>query len=296
MAVNRLLQTLFILLEKGRTTAPELAEQFEVSVRTIYRDLDQLSAAGIPVYATQGKGGGIFLPDQYVLNKSLISETEQKQILMALEGLNLAGLEGSNTLLAKLGGVFQKQQTNWIELDFSGWNPDDQDISRILQQAIFQSRVIRFCYYSQKGSSPDRSVQPLKLVYKDQSWYLYAYCLLRSDYRLFKLSRIKELQVTDQEFIRAAPEKIFEQSRPDQARRADLTLRFDKTAAYRIYDHFDHIKETADGGYLVYASLPDHDSLYRFLLSFGDQVQVLAPPDIRRIMKEKISNMQNLYL
>ena len=295
MAANRLLQTLFILLERGSTTAPELARQFEVSVRTIYRDLDQLSAAGIPVYATQGKGGGIFLEQQYVLNKSLLSEHEQEQILMALQGLGITGPETGSTLLGKLGGMFQKQHANWIEVDFSDWRPGTQDTFSRLQHAIFQNKVITFTYYGEKSSHDLRTAEPLKLVFKSQNWYLYAYCRTRQDYRIFKLSRIKDLQITVQDFVRSAPELVFEHARPDIAETVKLTLHFSQTAAYRIYDNFEDIEETGDGGYLVRIALPHNESLYRFLLSFGDSAEVLEPPEVRRTMKRKILNMQNNY-
>ncbi|MFQ7235187.1 MAG: helix-turn-helix transcriptional regulator, partial [Enterococcus hulanensis] len=109
MAEYRLFQMVYYLMDKGNTTAPELAEKFEVSIRTIYRDIDILSAAGIPVYTTQGKGGGIFLPENFVLNRSLISEEEQNQILTALQGLSGVDEQSNQALLKKLGSVFQKQ-------------------------------------------------------------------------------------------------------------------------------------------------------------------------------------------
>lgn len=296
MTANRLLQTLFILLEKGSMTAPELAGRFEVSVRTIYRDLDRLSAAGIPVYATQGKGGGIFLDKQYVLNKSLLGSDEQEQILMALEGLGITGLETGTTLLTKLGGLFQKKQTNWIEVDFSDWRPDTKDTFALLQRAIFQGKAVTFTYYGEKGRHETRTAEPLKLVFKSQSWYLYAYCHSRRDYRLFRLTRIKELQVTAQEFVRTAPENVLAHIDSDTAKTVKLTLLFNQTAAHRIYDNFEDIEPAADGSYLVRIALPDHESLYRFLLSFGDSVEVLDPPEVRRIMQKKIMNMQNKYI
>ena len=119
MKDNRYFQMVYLLLQKGHMTAPELAEHFEVSVRTIYRDIDILSLAGIPVYATQGKGGGIFIQENFVLNKSLLSEEEQKQILMALQGIRIIEEGDTSALLSKLSSVFQKQNTDWFEFDFS---------------------------------------------------------------------------------------------------------------------------------------------------------------------------------
>lgn len=122
MEQGRLFKIVYHLLDKGRATAPELAEKFEVSVRTIYRDLDAISAAGIPIYTVQGKGGGIFILPEFVLEKSLLTPQEKEQILMALQGLAVAEDSRTDELLTKLGGLFRMQGANWIEVDFSDWH------------------------------------------------------------------------------------------------------------------------------------------------------------------------------
>ena len=122
MEQGRLFKIVYHLLDKGRATAPELAEKFEVSVRTIYRDLDAISAAGIPIYTVQGKGGGIFILPEFVLEKSLLTPQEKEQILMALQGLAAAEDSRTDELLTKLGGLFRVQGVNWIEVDFSDWH------------------------------------------------------------------------------------------------------------------------------------------------------------------------------
>ena len=121
MQMNRLFKIVYYLLENGKSTAPELAEKFEVSIRTIYRDLDTISAAGIPVYAAQGKGGGISLLDDYILEKSLFSKEEKEQILMALQGISSTKGTSADELLSKLSALFQIKNTDWIEVDFSEW-------------------------------------------------------------------------------------------------------------------------------------------------------------------------------
>ncbi|CAH0121113.1 hypothetical protein PAE9249_03639 [Paenibacillus sp. CECT 9249] len=156
MAENRLFQMVYLLLEKRSMTAPELAEHFEVSVRTIYRDIDILSATGIPVYTTQGKGGGISIRDNFVLNKSFISEQEQRQILMALQGINIVDADNTSAVLSKLSGVFQKQNVNWIEVDFADWNRTNS-VFQTLKSAIFQNKKVSFLYFSGKGESANRT-------------------------------------------------------------------------------------------------------------------------------------------
>ncbi|HCC34996.1 MAG TPA: hypothetical protein DEQ02_04935 [Ruminococcaceae bacterium] len=296
MADNRLFQMLFLLLEKGGTTAPELAERFEVSVRTIYRDIDILSSVGIPVYTVQGKGGGIFIRENFVLNKSLLSEEEQKQILLSLQGLSVLDDENTNALMSKLGIIFQKQNMNWIEMDFSEWGRKNEDVFHKLQGAIFKSKIIDFTYHSGKGQSENRSAEPLKLVYKSRNWYLYAFCQTRQDYRMFKLNRIKNLQITEQDFVRAAPDNVLGNTSRYTEETVTLSLLFQKEMAYRVYDEFDDVTEKDDGNYLAKISLPDNESLYRFLLSFGDGVEIVAPPQVRETIIMKINAMKNKYI
>ena len=158
MQENRLFKIVYYLLEKGKSTAPELAEKFEVSIRTIYRDLDAISAAGIPIYATQGKGGGISLLQNYVLDKSILSNQEKEKILMALQGLIATEDKQSDELLSKLAGLFQSKTSNWIEVDFSDWisSTYKQDTFNAIKGAIFNRHIIAFSYFGGSGEHSKR--------------------------------------------------------------------------------------------------------------------------------------------
>ncbi|SHO52376.1 helix-turn-helix transcriptional regulator [Anaerocolumna xylanovorans] len=153
MQVNRLFEIIYILLSKKSITAKELAERFEVSVRTIYRDIDTLSSAGIPIYASQGKGGGISLLDDYVLDKSVLSEREQNEILYALQSLSITQAPETDKVLAKLSSLFNKSKTSWIEIDFSPWGSDENRTYQftIIKDAILSHRIIEFNYFSSSG-------------------------------------------------------------------------------------------------------------------------------------------------
>lgn len=166
MQESRLFRIVYYLLDKGKSTAPELAEKFEVSVRTIYRDIDIISSMGIPIYATQGKGGGITLLDNFVLDKTLLSTREKEQILMALQGMIATEQNNADELLRKLGSLFQSKNTNWIEVDFSNWvkNNPGQDIFNLIKSAIFSRNVISFQYFGSNRESTQRRVEPLRLV------------------------------------------------------------------------------------------------------------------------------------
>lgn len=262
MATNRLFLMLYFLLEKGTATAPELAAHFEVSVRRIYRDIDILSAAGVPIYATQDKGGGISIPNNFVLNKSLVSEEEQTQILMALQGIGIIDDVNTNSVLSKLSTLFKKQNINWIEIDYSDWNRDSNSNFNTLKQAIFGQNRVEFIYFSAKGEPTDRQAEPLKLVFRNKDWYLYAYCCLRNDYRFFKLSRIKKLTITTLSFTRIAPARVFEHSNPHDEQPITITLLFDKKMAHRVYDHFDNITAKEDGNLLVKVRISNMKNIY----------------------------------
>lgn len=144
MQESRLFKIVYYLLANGKATAPELATQFEVSIRTIYRDIDSLSSAGIPIYATQGKGGGISILEDFTINKSLFSSQEREQILMALQGILTATGKNTDALLAKLSGLFQVKSENWIEVDFTDWvhGKLEQDVFNLIKEAIFKENYI----------------------------------------------------------------------------------------------------------------------------------------------------------
>ncbi len=202
MQINRLFEIIYILLDKKTVTAAELAERFEVSSRTIFRDIDTLSQAGIPIYAMKGKGGGIRLTENYVLNKSVLTPKEQQMIMQALRGMNAVREEEIRPALSKLSALFGGEQEDWIEIEFSSWNSDD-GVSRrfvILKEAIFAHKRVTFIYSGANGTSSRRLAEPLKLVFRAGSWYLYAWCMDKEDFRFFKLSRMEEPQVLEEYF------------------------------------------------------------------------------------------------
>ncbi|MGB8452142.1 MAG: HTH domain-containing protein [Anaerocolumna sp.] len=140
MQVNRLFEIVYILLNKNYTTAKELAEHFEVSVRTIYRDIDILCQSGIPIYTSKGKGGGIGLLDNFVLNKSVLSKMEQEGIISALQGLNATNYPDINQVLSKLNNLFGTKQNNWIEVDFSDWGESQKENFNLIKTAVIQKK------------------------------------------------------------------------------------------------------------------------------------------------------------
>ena len=299
MEQSRLFKIVYHLLEKGKSTAPELAEKFEVSIRTIYRDLDTISSAGIPIYATQGKGGGIFIMQDFVLNKSLLSEQEKEQILMALQGLSATEHNQTDELLMKLSGLFQSKVTNWIEVDFSEWykNTPNYDIFNLIKNAIFNQYTITFSYFAREGNYSNRTVEPIKLIFKNKDWYLYGFCLLRNDFRFFKLTRIKELEISSDTFIREVKSSHEIETVIKNKNFIHAKLKFSPKVAFRVYDEFtDNVSKDNQGNLYVNIDLPDNETLFSYILSFGDNVEILEPDYLRHSMKEKLALMLEKYI
>lgn len=298
MEQSRLFKIVYYLLEKGKSTAPELAEKFEVSIRTIYRDLDAISAAGIPIYASQGKGGGIFIMQDFVLDKSLLSAQEKEQILMALQGISATEHSQSDELLRKLGGIFQAKVTNWIEVDFSEWykNTPKSDIFNLIKCAIFNRCVISFSYFAREGNYSTRTVEPVKLIFKNKDWYLYGFCLLRNDFRFFKLTRIKDLKIQSDTFMREVENIPEIETVIRNENIIPVKLKFSPKAAFRVYDEFtDDVSKDNQGNLYVNIDLPDNETLFSYILSFGDNVEILEPDRLRNRMEEKLVLMLKKY-
>ena len=298
MKQSRLFKIVYYLLEVGKSTAPELAEKFEVSIRTIYRDLDAISAAGIPVYATQGKGGGISVLQDYVLDKSLLSDQEKEQILMALQGIIATDDTKSDELLSKLGGLFQSKIPNWIEVDYSDWvkKTSDQDIFNPIKEAIFKRNVIVFSYFGNNGCFSKRKVEPVKLVFKSKAWYLYGFCLQKNDFRFFKLTRIKELEILPLTFTRDLTSITKLETAIKNEKLVSVKLKFAPQVAYRVYDEFtDKVTKDRHGNLYVCIDLPDNETMDIYLFSFGNSVEVIEPEYIRQRMKEKLLLMLQKY-
>lgn len=285
MKNDRLFQIVYLLLEKGTMTAPEISRALEVSVRTVYRDIDALSLAGVPVYATQGKNGGVSLLPNYSFDKALLSDEEQNQILYAIQSLRAVD-QPVDALLNKLGGLFQKQNTSWIEVDFSRWGMGSTDSVKFerLKNALIGRRALEIVYCSTSGETHRRVILPVKLIFKDKSWYLSAYCRMQADFRLFKVSRIVEMTVLEERFD-ALPDEIppLEQTIYTMPAMQEVHLLFPPSVAFRVYDEFERgvISPQPDGTLRVDVAMPQDVWVVSYLLSFGTGLTILEPQSLR---------------
>lgn len=296
MRDSRLFRILYYVLEKGKVTANELSEKFEVSVRTIYRDIDVISSAGIPIYATQGKGGGIEIADDFVLKKSLLSEKEQEQILVALKGLEGINKQYENELLTKLSAFFKIKNTNWIEVDFTNWQRGNEydELFNDIKSAIINKNIIRFTYFSSNEKETSREVKPIRLLFKGWDWYVYTFCLLRNEFRYFKLSRIRDLKILDENF-EDSYEDVVLIKKMEYKDTVHVKLKFDRKVAFRVYDEMGDIKEDEEGNLYAEIELPNDYNLYNYIFSFGESVEVLEPIEIRNNIRDMINKMSKIY-
>lgn len=288
-------------MNKKTVTAGELAERFEVSVRTIYRDVETLSMAGIPIYARKGKNGGISITEQFVLDKMLVSEKEQTEILAALTSLQQVGAENEQQTLQKLGEFFQTEPMQWVSVDLSDWSGRRQELYGQLKEAVLNRKKIHFDYYGQYGEMSARTVWPLQLLFKEYTWYLKAYCENRQDIRLFKVLRMKRVQVLEETFemdeCMQTKAKEKEEDGTGKSENVEITLLIDKKEAYRVYDRFEEedITVLESGDFLIKTWYQIDDWVYGMILSFGASAKVLAPYFVREEVRNRLIHMLELY-
>jgi len=287
-------------MNKKRVTANELAAHFEVSKRTVLRDIDTLTTAGIPIYTTQGKGGGIFIHDNFVLDKTLVSENEQKQILFSLQSMSATEFIDTERVLGRLRNFFAGPNREWVEVDFSRWGHSEKDNAKfeMLKNAIINDFVVCFDYLSPYGESKGREVCPLKLSFKSKAWYLKSFCLTENDYRIFKFTRINNMVVLDKSFHSGDYEVPSMQSveEPTPSDFINIKLFISQNAKYRIYDEFaeSDIAVNKDGSLTLRTALGLW--IYDYILSYGTAVEVLEPQYIRDELLARIEKIKNKYL
>jgi len=303
MKLERLVEIITILLNKKNVTAAELADRFDVSVRTIYRDIDALSAAGVPVCTTQGQNGGISVMDGYALNRTLLSDSDKDSILFALHSLQAAKYPEIDAVLEKLGGIFKNSAADWISVDFSPWgsNPNAYHKFTDIKTAILHGKVIEIDYLNAQNQKSTRYIEPLRLDFKYQAWYLWGWCRNREDYRMFRISRVKRVHITDEIFDR------FRKREPKPQKGSDgetgykpnihCVLQFTEDALYRLYDDYDddRLQDNGDGTYTLEFDFPEDAWVYSYILSFGTAVKVLSPPHLQKIIKEKSKKIFDFY-
>jgi predicted DNA-binding transcriptional regulator YafY len=232
------------------------------------------------------------------MDKSILNEKEQHDILSNLQGLSQLNLDETESVLQKLSATFNKTAANWLEVDFT-WNGDKKNFFRDLKMSILEHRIIEFDYFSSHSEKTNRRVEPIQLWFKHRAWYLHAYCLMRQDIRLFKLIRMRNLMVTDQLFeARYSIEESKEiDSREEVSSDIKVCLKIAPEMAHRVLDEFDFEEEVEekDGYFIVSTTWRDNEILYGFILSFGEYIEVLEPASVREIIKARAQMVFEKY-
>ena len=295
---DRRFDMLYFLLRHGDVTARQLAERFEVSLRTVYRDVEALSAAGVPIYAEPGRNGGIRLQKGYVMDRLMLSRQEQGDILAALQSLSATNYPMDRRVMGKLAALFGRTEQPWIDVDFSDWSDQHRDVFTLLRAAIMEKRAVAFDYFGRDGVRTHRVVEPLQLRFKSKAWYLHAFCRSAQDLRTFRLTRIDGLELLGEHFERSLPEVAPAGFEAYGAPCHPLTrLRIDGALTYRVLDEFDpgQAVRNADGSYTVEARFPVDEWLVGYVLSFGAGAEVLEPAELRRAVAAEIRKMSSKY-
>ncbi len=300
MKIDRLLGIITILLNNKRITAKDLAEKFEVSIRTIYRDIENICLAGIPVVTYQGGGGGIGIAEGYKLDKSILTNDELDNIIIGLKSIeSISNNTNIELLLEKLS---PKQEdiisvSNNIYIDLTSFYKTNlsQKIN-LLREAINRNLEVYFDYFSSKGFS-QRHIEPYFITFKWSAWYVFGYCKLRNDFRLFKLNRICDLKITDRTFRpRDIPEERLNLDNYFNSEKI-ITMLVDRSYEYKIVDQYGvgSYEITEDNRIKFKLIYTNYQYAMEFILSLGDKVHILSPDSIIEDLKKNSKNILNMY-
>lgn len=308
MKVDRLISIIMILLDKKRIGAQELADMFEVSSRTIYRDIDAINMAGIPVRSTSGVGGGFEIMQNYKVDSKVFSTADLSAILMGLSSLSnmIQGNELVNAL-AKVKSFIPADRAkdielkaNQISIDLSPWmvNRNIQPYLEIIKTALQESKLLSFEYADRFGNKTVRTAEPYQLVLKGNNWYWQGYCHIRNDFRLFKLSRISNLQLQKEYFT----PREFQKPQLDftdilTTLQTNIKIRIHKSVKDRVLDYctYEHFSSDGDEHYIVRFPFIENEYNFNILFSFGDKCECLEPLHIRTEMKRRLQDIADLY-
>ena len=302
MQIDQLFELVYVLLDKKQVTAKEMAERFGVSTRTIYRWVDALSVSGVPIYSQNGRGGGIAISEKYALDTKVLSEEERLAIVSSVKALNSlsgnpASVVNANIKAAeKISGLVEKD-TDWLEVDFAPWSPEGSSVRQAfgtLRDCILEKRQVMFDYYSGKGNIERRTVHPWKLIYRGQAWYLQGWCTTRKAERFFKLTRMRNIHMTNRSASitsLATKEYVAKDYKPKL-----ITIKakvFPQKISY-LLDSFicSEVDPHKDGSITVTFTIPDEDWIYELLLSFGPNMKILSPKPVR----EKVLQLAKAFI
>lgn len=310
MKVDRLLSIIIYLLNRDLVSARTLADRFGVTVRTIQRDMESLQEAGIPIIAIQGPSGGYGIMDTWKMDRQLLSIDNLFYILTALEGIHETiedqrlgeTLEKMRSILPsrEASSLSERKEKLFVDFSMLGGTERNNELFRVIQEGIDKNRLIRFEYTSNRLERSLRTIEPMTLVFKWRSWYLFAFCRLREDFRLFRISRIKKAELLPRRFTRREvrlAEYLQRLNTPEKNKSVQLLLKFDKFIAPVAEENFSQyiVRRNRDGSLIVETAMPEDGWLYGYLLSFGSFLEVLEPDHIRAILRSEGDKIKKIY-
>jgi predicted DNA-binding transcriptional regulator YafY len=308
MRIDRMLSIVILLLNKPRISARELSDRFEVSVRTIYRDIDAINLAGIPIVSYSGNTGGFGIMENYKLDRQLLSLDDMKSILTALKGINstledrylTSAIDKITTLVPDDKAEEMRLHGEDVIIDILPWayTESQKIMIKSANRAIKENLLIDIDYRNLKGERYLRTIEPMSLVFKGYSWYIFGYCTYKKDYRIFRISRIYSLEPSNVKFERRNYSyfDFFTEDSPEK-NNVKIKLRFFPEIKEKVVENFDYgkIEYLEDGSMVIESFMPEDNWVYSFILSFGEFVEVLEPVHIRDIIREKAKKIIGIY-
>lgn len=308
MKLDRLLSIIIMLLNRNRMQAKDLADHFDVSLRTIYRDIDTINNAGIPIVTYQGNKGGLGIVENYKLDKQILTLQDMVSMLSVLKGINTTfqdkhlqgAIEKIHALVPEDKQDYVKCQADHIVIDLMPWGANDGQKNKMqtLQQAIANKRLVTIHYRDGSGTTTVRKIEAMTLIFKATTWYLFAYCTLREDFRLFRLTRIKKYEMVDATFVRRiADYKQYDTCLSDKLEMIQLVIRFSKQIRQHAEDYFDEsfLQYERNGDVVATFELPENEWIHSYLLSLGEHAEVLQPKRMRLLLKNNAEKIAAIY-
>ncbi|KGR75414.1 helix-turn-helix transcriptional regulator [Ureibacillus sinduriensis] len=299
--VERLISIIMIMLKKEIVSTREFSQLFNVSKRTILRDMETLSLANIPIYSVIGVKGGYGLMDEYKVDKRLLSSSDLENILTALSGLEQILLtEEVERTLKKIEAMVSPLTLNRsIELSFYDWvgRSEILETLKVCQQSILKKRLVSFDYIDKDGAVSNRTVEPYELHFSESSWYLKGFCLHRQGYRTFKLSRIDHIAVDERVFHPRDDwsEQVHEAIFLPQL----VTIKAWISSSIRdqVIERYGRksIEDPGSGSLMATIQVPQNESGFQFLASFGTRLKVIEPKSYVEDFRNYLCKMMENY-
>lgn len=294
-------EMIYMLLSRETITAKEFAEYFNVSVRTIYRYIDDLTTANIPIYMKKGRNGGISLLPNYTLNKTTLSKDEKDEILSSLSAFQSLNIEKeTNPIINKISGIFGELNQDWLEVDFTRWKNKNisSELFKKIRISILQNRNMNFEYFNSYGDKSIRKVSPLKLIYKSVDWYLYAYDINKSDYRIFKLKRMKNVEIHDEKYSINDFSNLDIDLDYSKNENMDISIKLEisKYLENFIFEEYEDYKTLENGNFLIELKVSNYDEIIPYILSYGHYCKIISPIELKNIIMKSLEKNLQQYI